>query len=594
MGDEPDALGATMAATPDGTRELPASDRVAPGELGPGAAIGHFVIDALLGAGGMGVVFAGHDADLGRPVAIKLVRDDVDHPAHHARLLREAQVMARLEHPNVVKVYEVGSDRGRLFVAMELVEGTTLSAWLRAQPRSTREVVAMFQQVGAGLAAVHRAGLVHRDFKPDNVLVDRAGHARVADFGLARIDADQLAAGSPALTTLTQTGMRMGTPGYMAPEQQFGANVDARADQYSYCVALREALSATKQPVPRLLRALVARGLAYDASERFASMDELLVGLGRRDRRAWLIGGAIAALAAVIVIISVAANRVYSAANRDDGVIAASHDAMAAIHDEVVAIGSDAAASKPPPAAIHSEATGSNADAGIATAPHDAAAITVASIAPHGDARARDAATDAAPDAAGEPVRHAIAEGHLAAVKAAFAELGYRGLSFEGDSTNDVKDLRDKLAALATDQLAERGKLLWALGLVQRKQGACSDALATLAASRVALGAANRANPRDHSVFAWDSLGWLAAALCDFTLDHLDATLAELGHALQESFAVTDVAHGEMLLVMGILEWETLDPVRGKATVLLAGKLGDSKLRTTLEAWARAVGLALR
>src|SRR5215218_3607123 len=157
-----------------GTLDLPASDQVAAaGGLAPGQMIGHFVIRQRLGEGGMGIVVAGHDADLGRPVAIKLVRTEADHPAYRARLLREAQAMARLEHPHVVRVYEVGSDRGRLFVAMELVDGVTLSVWLRAQPRSWREVIAMFVQVGAGLSAVHRAGLIHRDFKPDNVLVDR-------------------------------------------------------------------------------------------------------------------------------------------------------------------------------------------------------------------------------------------------------------------------------------------------------------------------------------------------------------------------------------------------------------------------------------
>src|SRR3954471_4978328 len=186
---------------------------------------------------------------------------------------------ARLEHPNVVRVYEVGSDRGRVFVAMELVQGETLTSWMR-QFRTWQDIVDMFVQVGTGLAAVHGAGLVHRDFKPDNVLVDRKGRARVADFGLARVDleGDQ----SPMAQPLTRSDVVMGTPGYMAPEQHLGSNVDARADQYSFCIALREALGgrpvdeARWRQVPDHVRAVVSRGLSYDPSDRFPTMQELM------------------------------------------------------------------------------------------------------------------------------------------------------------------------------------------------------------------------------------------------------------------------------------------------------------------------------
>jgi hypothetical protein len=230
----------------------------------------------------MGVVLACDDADLGRPVALKLVRADAEHPAYRARLLREAQAMARLEHPNVVKVYEVGSDRGRLFIAMELVDGETLTSWLRSF-RTWQDTVEMFMQVGAGLAAVHGSGLVHRDFKPDNVLVDRAGRARVADFGLARLDAQ--GGPSPMAQPMTKSGVVMGTPGYMAPEQHFGADVDARADQFSFCIALREALGGRPvderrwAQVPEGVRAVVNRGLSYDVADRFASLNDLLAAL---------------------------------------------------------------------------------------------------------------------------------------------------------------------------------------------------------------------------------------------------------------------------------------------------------------------------
>jgi predicted Ser/Thr protein kinase len=295
----------------DATLELSGGDRASgPLSLEPGQKIGHFVIRKRLGEGGMGVVLACHDADLGRPVAIKLLKAEVDLPAYRARLLREAQAMARLEHPNVVRVYEVGSERGRLFVAMELVDGVTLTAWLAGGRRPWRDVLAVFTQVGGGLAAAHRAGLIHRDFKPDNVLIDRAGRARVADFGLARIMADPTAPGgaSPALgVSLTRSGVMMGTPGYMAPEQQAGSKVDARADQYSYCIALREALlggrivrldRATWRHVPRALRAIVERGLAFEPDERFASMDEVLAALrGVERRRARAVSVGIAAIA---------------------------------------------------------------------------------------------------------------------------------------------------------------------------------------------------------------------------------------------------------------------------------------------------------
>ena len=256
------------------TLELPGAGRGAIGKLPH--SIGNFRIHARLGEGGMGVVYAGRDVDLDRPAAIKLLKAELDRPEDHARLLREAQAMARFEHPNVVKIYGVGTDRGRLFIAMELVDGTTLAGWLEAK-HSRAEILAMFAQVGEGLAAVHRAGLVHRDFKPQNVLVDRAGRARVADFGLARFDD----------SGLTRTGAVMGTPGYMAPEQQLGRTVDARADQYSFCVALRAALGDADvwTTTPPAIRAAITRGLAHDASERFAAMDELLGALRPRTTR---------------------------------------------------------------------------------------------------------------------------------------------------------------------------------------------------------------------------------------------------------------------------------------------------------------------
>jgi eukaryotic-like serine/threonine-protein kinase len=231
-----------------------------------------------------------------------------------SRMLREAQALARLRHPNVTMIFEVGhGEGGELFIAMELVEGRTLGRWLRARPRGWREIVEVFLQAGRGLAAAHRAGLVHRDFKPDNVLVDHDGSARVVDFGLARSAgmAELLPTLDPSLDGaepgpvslhLTCTGAVLGTPAYMAPEQFHGGLPRAASDQFSFCVALFEALYGRRpfpghdlpslqrslmrgQPVgprrgvPRSLYRVLRRGLAVDPARRFASMEKLLEAL---------------------------------------------------------------------------------------------------------------------------------------------------------------------------------------------------------------------------------------------------------------------------------------------------------------------------
>jgi tetratricopeptide (TPR) repeat protein len=214
--------------------------------------------------------------------------------------MREAQALARLSHPNIVQVYEAGADGDELYLAMELVRGVTLATWLSDQPRSRAEIVGMFHQIGQGLAAAHRAGLVHRDFKPSNVLVDAEGRARVVDFGLAAL------AERPDL----HLGLA-GTPAYMAPEQWLEQRVDPRTDQFSFCVALWEALAGARpfhgdsfdelravllagrlsergRIPPEVHRALV-RGLAHDPDARYPTLEALLVDLveapSRRRRR---------------------------------------------------------------------------------------------------------------------------------------------------------------------------------------------------------------------------------------------------------------------------------------------------------------------
>ncbi|HEY0097284.1 MAG TPA: serine/threonine-protein kinase, partial [Archangium sp.] len=231
--------------------------------LGRGTPLDRYVVLDPLGEGGMGMVYAAYDSVLDRKVALKLLPPgDADagpeatSGSGRARLLREAQAMARLSHPNVVAVYDVHQHEAQVFMAMELVDGQTLLQWEREQPRGWRELLTAFLAAGRGLAAAHAAGLVHRDFKPTNVLVGKDGRVRVTDFGLARPHnaPAELGADTPAPDTgpvkghsllelnLTQRGAVRGTPAYMAPEQFRGATADVRSDQFSFAVSLWEAL----------------------------------------------------------------------------------------------------------------------------------------------------------------------------------------------------------------------------------------------------------------------------------------------------------------------------------------------------------------
>jgi tetratricopeptide (TPR) repeat protein len=294
-----------------------------------GARVGRYVILETLGAGGMGVVYVAYDPELDRRIALKLLRPGTEqrHPdAARARMIREAQALARLAHPNVVPIYDVGAIGDQIFLAMELVKGITLTEWSRRHDHGWRQIVDVFAQAGRGLAAAHAARLVHRDFKPDNVLVGADGRARVLDFGLARADegdpgATDAVPPSPVLDErLSMTGAVLGTPAYMAPEQRQGRS-DARSDQFSFCVALDEALHGGRAksgdapaPPPRTrapawVQRIVARGLAARPEDRFASMNELLAALGRDPRRwAWTAAGALA-IALMLAGVAVAARR---------------------------------------------------------------------------------------------------------------------------------------------------------------------------------------------------------------------------------------------------------------------------------------------
>ncbi len=286
-----------------------------------GATLGRYVLLEKLGAGGMGEVFAAYDPQLDRKVALKFLRSGALSAAEgKARLLREAQAMARLQHPNVIAVHDVGVFGERVFIAMEYVEGETLADWLRAN-RPWDEVVRVFAAAGAGLAAAHRAGLVHRDFKPDNVLIGADARPRVVDFGLARQSTATPAPQSPEqplsenvgdaslANPLTRDGAVMGTPGYMAPEQIAGLATDARSDQFSFCIALWEGLFGKRPfsgatlrqhaqeinagrfgPLPSDSRVpgwaidAVRRGLAANPADRWPDMDALLKALRPRAR----------------------------------------------------------------------------------------------------------------------------------------------------------------------------------------------------------------------------------------------------------------------------------------------------------------------
>jgi WD40 repeat protein/predicted Ser/Thr protein kinase len=320
--------------------------------------IGRFTIVRELGAGGMGVVYVAYDEQLDRRVAVKLLRRAETDTQGKARLAREAQAMARLSHPNVVTVHEVGTHQDQVFVAMEFIDGADLRKWLAQQGRGWREIVEAFRQAGEGLAAAHAAGIVHRDFKPDNVLVGNDGRVRVADFGLAHALDETLDDEQREPTTsssnqfglgqsLTRTGALMGTPAYMAPEQYAGKRTDARTDQFAFCVALWEGLYRRRpfsgvnlvalstaiidgridEPpdeldVPAWLRAALLRGLSPKPDERWPSMRALLDVLGndpqvRRRRRVRL--AAIVGAAAIVVTGSsyVAAKAVRESARRE-------------------------------------------------------------------------------------------------------------------------------------------------------------------------------------------------------------------------------------------------------------------------------------
>jgi len=279
--------------------------------------IGRFQVLDAVGEGAMGKVFSAYDATLDRRVAVKVLRGGREDLEQTMRIRREAHAMARLSHPNVAQVYEVGEHDGQTYITMEYIGGGDLDTWSKAERRPWQQIVDMFVHVGAGLAGAHRAGLIHRDLKPQNILVDTEGRPRIIDFGLARagaeaphpIDDERLSAfdtaGELLQSPLTRDGVVSGTPAYMAPEQVRGREIGPASDQFAFCVALFEALyggppftrkgvmkrllaiktgqirtpPASRQ-IPDEIHSAVCRGLAADPVDRWPSMDALLDALG--------------------------------------------------------------------------------------------------------------------------------------------------------------------------------------------------------------------------------------------------------------------------------------------------------------------------
>jgi serine/threonine-protein kinase len=306
------------------------------GKVGSPVMLRRFTLLQRVGMGAWGAVYAAYDPKLDRKVALKILRDPSRRGTNGADLLREAKAIARLSHPNVVTVHDVsryeaeelgslgdggdGSEgQGGIFIVMEYIDGVDLAAWFRETRRSWREVVEVFCAAGRGLAAAHAAGIVHRDFKPDNVMVSEGGGVRVLDFGLARANPLPLPGHEHGLRLAealeeqarpgTLDGLVMGTPAYMSPEQHRAETVDPRSDQFSFSVSLYEALFGelpfkgdslgelleAKQreldfpkratDLPSWLQRILRRGLSADPGQRFASMEELLRALSRDSHR---------------------------------------------------------------------------------------------------------------------------------------------------------------------------------------------------------------------------------------------------------------------------------------------------------------------
>jgi serine/threonine protein kinase len=279
-----------------GRSDVPNTDDSGAGALRIGD---RFVVERTLAAGELGEVFLARDLELGRGVAVKLHKDLED----VQRLHREALTMAQVAHPNVVSVFAVGEHAGRTYVAMEYVEGKTLRAWLAEAPRSRREVLGALLAAGEGLAAAHSAGLVHRDFRPESIVVGADGRVRVSDFGVPRRHAP---VERPSTDDITFDGAaKVAATAYMAPEQFAGQRAGAAADQYAFAVVAYEALFGAGAQGGGRLRAVLLRAQSREPAARFPSLRALLVAMKRADRmRVYAIAGLVVLAAMVAALVA--------------------------------------------------------------------------------------------------------------------------------------------------------------------------------------------------------------------------------------------------------------------------------------------------
>jgi serine/threonine protein kinase/WD40 repeat protein len=303
-----------MLAQPAGSKLLDPLERAFETEaltapLASGAQVGQYRIESAIGAGGMGVVFRAYDTKLQRPVAIKFLSDDLADAAARRRFQREAQMASSLNHPHILTVYDIGEFQGRQYLATEFVDGGTLKNWGQRQPRTWEDVAELLTGVADGLATAHQAGILHRDIKPDNILVTASGYAKLADFGLAKLaDASQPTDRTRTIAEdQTQRGVIVGTIAYMSPEQASGKLLDARSDIFSFGVVLYEMLAGGRpfkartnlellqqvidgtpaplsEDIPEPLRVLVAKALEKDPAKRYSSMRELVAALRAAQR----------------------------------------------------------------------------------------------------------------------------------------------------------------------------------------------------------------------------------------------------------------------------------------------------------------------
>jgi serine/threonine protein kinase/Tol biopolymer transport system component len=278
--------------------------------VGVGLQIGPYRVDAQVGEGGMGVVFRAHDTKLNRPVAIKFLSDELADASARRRFQREAQLASSLNHPHILTVYDAGEFEGRQYLVTEFVDGGTLKNWTKQQPRNWQDVAELLTGVADGLAAAHAAGILHRDIKPDNILITASGYAKLSDFGLAKLEEAVRPEGVTRTLTEghTRPGMIVGTIAYMSPEQASGKPLDARSDIFSFGVVLYEMLAGRRpfvgatdlellqrvihespaplrEELPAPMRALVARALQKNPEDRYQSMRDMVVDLRRALRQ---------------------------------------------------------------------------------------------------------------------------------------------------------------------------------------------------------------------------------------------------------------------------------------------------------------------